>query len=303
MERTIDWEAVTSKLLAGCDKPAAILESDLRFLLVNQELEALLGASHGELLGRSWPETCAPRSEAGVASERLRASVGRSAHAWEETIYSTDGRVLRVSVEAQDIGPDRQPLLLIRVLRWTLVRASAPPGFDTDHHYEICAAAEDFGTIRSFWSAGAPLSESYHVGRRCYEVLYGRPKRCGSCPAERAFLDGAPLTIALRGSPNQARFRVMTAEPSSKDSVAISVRELDASVATAMIHARIDDLAHQARLTSRERGVLELLLLGRSPDDIAKVLGIAPRTAKFHQTNLLLKLGADSRHDLLRLLV
>jgi DNA-binding NarL/FixJ family response regulator len=57
----------------------------------------------------------------------------------------------------------------------------------------------------------------------------------------------------------------------------------------------------QANLTSREREVLDLLLLGRTHEDIAEVLGISERTSKFHQANLLQKLGAESRFDLLRL--
>ncbi|HSS02333.1 MAG TPA: response regulator [Kofleriaceae bacterium] len=61
------------------------------------------------------------------------------------------------------------------------------------------------------------------------------------------------------------------------------------------------DLMARARLTDREREVLELLLLGRTHEDIADVLGISERTSKFHQANLLAKLGAESRLDLLRL--
>lgn len=56
-----------------------------------------------------------------------------------------------------------------------------------------------------------------------------------------------------------------------------------------------------AGLTAREREVLELLLLGRTHEDIAVALGISERTSKFHQANLLEKLGAESRMDLLRL--
>jgi DNA-binding CsgD family transcriptional regulator len=44
-------------------------------------------------------------------------------------------------------------------------------------------------------------------------------------------------------------------------------------------------------------------VLGRSLDEIARILGIAPRTVKFHQANVLQKLGADSRLDLMRLLL
>jgi DNA-binding NarL/FixJ family response regulator len=65
--------------------------------------------------------------------------------------------------------------------------------------------------------------------------------------------------------------------------------------------SRRDYLVEQARLTEREREVLDLLLLGRTHEDIAELLGISERTSKFHQTNLLAKLGAESRLDLMRL--
>jgi adenylate cyclase len=61
------------------------------------------------------------------------------------------------------------------------------------------------------------------------------------------------------------------------------------------------ELISAARLTEREREVLDLLLLGRTHDDIATVLGITERTSRFHQQNLLAKLGAESRMDLIRL--
>lgn len=61
------------------------------------------------------------------------------------------------------------------------------------------------------------------------------------------------------------------------------------------------EIVTHARLTEREREVLDLLLLGRTHEDIAQLLGISERTSKFHQANLLTKLGAESRLDLLRL--
>jgi DNA-binding NarL/FixJ family response regulator len=65
--------------------------------------------------------------------------------------------------------------------------------------------------------------------------------------------------------------------------------------------ARREEVIQAARLTEREREVLDLLLLGRTHEDIAVVLGITERTSRFHQSNLLLKLGAESRMDLMRL--
>jgi len=72
---------------------------------------------------------------------------------------------------------------------------------------------------------------------------------------------------------------------------------------SALVSARVAHLAQQAKLTQREKDLLTLLLMGRSLDDVAVVTGITARTAKYHQQNLLKKLGADSRLDLFRLLL
>lgn len=69
----------------------------------------------------------------------------------------------------------------------------------------------------------------------------------------------------------------------------------------ALVRRRVDELATEMQLSAREREVLDLLLLGRNTDEIGLALQIAARTAKFHQANVLKKLGIDSRTELLRL--
>ena len=49
------------------------------------------------------------------------------------------------------------------------------------------------------------------------------------------------------------------------------------------------------RLTKREREILHLLSAGLSDREIADALSISPRTAGYHVSNLLGKLGVDSR--------
>jgi DNA-binding NarL/FixJ family response regulator len=68
-----------------------------------------------------------------------------------------------------------------------------------------------------------------------------------------------------------------------------------------LMHRRVDELAAETHLSIREREVLDLLLLGRSNEEIGIALHISPRTAKFHQANILQKLDVDSRHELMRL--
>ena len=68
-----------------------------------------------------------------------------------------------------------------------------------------------------------------------------------------------------------------------------------------LLRARREQIAEDAKLTAREREVLELLLLGRSYAEIGIAIGSSARTAKFHQANILRKLGAASRLDLMRI--
>lgn len=70
----------------------------------------------------------------------------------------------------------------------------------------------------------------------------------------------------------------------------------------AKIEEVVERVSEANGLTRRERQVLYWLLLGHRYVDIASVLGVAPRTAKFHAANLLGKLELDSRYDLSRLL-
>lgn len=100
------------------------------------------------------------------------------------------------------------------------------------------------------------------------------------------------VTKPVEGAVLRARVRSM-----------LRVRETYHQLRGARGADRRAELIARANLTEREREVLELLLLGRTHEDIAEVLGISRRTSKYHQANLLEKLGAESRLDLLRLFV
>lgn len=53
-------------------------------------------------------------------------------------------------------------------------------------------------------------------------------------------------------------------------------------------------------LTERERVVLSLLVKGASSKEVARRLGISPRTADFHRANIIEKLGARNTADVIR---
>lgn len=55
-----------------------------------------------------------------------------------------------------------------------------------------------------------------------------------------------------------------------------------------------------ARLTPREREVLELIMAGMSNKEMARKIGVSPRTIEVHRANLYSKMRADSLADLVR---
>jgi two-component system response regulator NreC len=55
-----------------------------------------------------------------------------------------------------------------------------------------------------------------------------------------------------------------------------------------------------AALTERERGVLDLLVLGHTNVEIASLLFLSPRTVETHRASILRKLGLKTRADLVR---
>ena len=66
------------------------------------------------------------------------------------------------------------------------------------------------------------------------------------------------------------------------------------------VHARRGDAERLARLTARERQVLEHAARGLHAKEIATALGISPRTVEVHKTRLMSKLGVRNVAELVR---
>jgi RNA polymerase sigma factor (sigma-70 family) len=63
------------------------------------------------------------------------------------------------------------------------------------------------------------------------------------------------------------------------------------------------DAAKLARLTAREREVLEHAVRGRHAKEIARLLGISPRTVEVHRTRIMEKLEVRNVAELVRFVV
>lgn len=78
--------------------------------------------------------------------------------------------------------------------------------------------------------------------------------------------------------------------------------------AYALQNAKLAEQRHKANLrglvdtlTPREREIMERVVAGQHNRDIAKELGISPRTVEVHKARMMDKLGVDSVADLVRM--
>lgn len=88
-----------------------------------------------------------------------------------------------------------------------------------------------------------------------------------------------------------------------RSTLRLTIRSIDSSAIASLVEARVKAVGSAKRLSAREIEVLAMLVAGHSLVHIAGVLRIKPRTVKFHQSNILDKLGADSRNELLRVVL
>lgn len=66
---------------------------------------------------------------------------------------------------------------------------------------------------------------------------------------------------------------------------------------------RSENAERIAALSAREREVLEGVLKGGSNKEIARDLGISPRTVEAYRANLMMKMGAESLSELVRMAI
>jgi DNA-binding CsgD family transcriptional regulator len=79
-----------------------------------------------------------------------------------------------------------------------------------------------------------------------------------------------------------------------------AVRELDHGSPQTRLRWAVQRLASAAKLTDRERDILDRVLQGRLNTEIGEELGISKATVKWHMHNIFTKTGATTREALLR---
>lgn len=286
------WESIGAELLEREFRPVALVGSDGAILRLNRSFAFLLSGTRPTPTTRL-SEWVLPASRSAFddawrrarAGERTKAAISLSPIAFNiEPIFEF----------LPLMGSDDVTAVMVMMVG---LSSALTPRFvpAVGIHYEVERPAEGapMRLIRNISTEGEQRSST---GRRCYEVLFNRALPCASCPVGK----GEGPHLHVESTP--LRFRLAWAREFSDQRYAISMVDLDEKAYRSLVQARIDSLSEAARLNARERRVLDLILVGRSLDDIGEAEGFTTRTAKYHQQNLLRKLGAESRVDLLRLL-
>lgn len=213
-------------------------------------------------------------------------------------VMTRDGRQMVLALDVSLVGGNGEHGLLLTVQTATLIQRPSREPLGDDLDYRVHVTVAEFGKLKELaWIGGAMEGSD----QSCFRLLHNREQPCGDCPALRPITTPWPRTTVRRNFPEAGRVEVVTAEPADAATIRVRVRVLSVQELTAIQEAKVATLAAKANLTERERTVLKHLLAGRSLEEVSDLLSLSRRTVKFHQGNILQKLGADSRVDLIRL--
>jgi len=288
----IDWTAVAGELLRTFEQPAFLVDGEARIRMVNDLFCGLLGQARPALLGLPWGELVRDPESRSVFEAETPPNRATAA------IPLETGGALSTVLRVDRIGPASTGWRLVVVVHAT--RAVEDPNRRAgDVRYRVSLGERDRGHLVGY--SGPSHVESEVLGELCFRALHGRAGPCAGCPA---FDTSRAQRVVFAPADGGASFHVAEFEPRPESAEVAVVRwSVDAAHVGPLVEARVEALARDGGLEGRERDVLSLLVLGRSPKEVALSLGVSERTAKYQQAGVLRKLGATSRFDLVKLLV
>lgn len=170
--------------------------------------------------------------------------------------------------------------------------------------------------LGGYRTASFPDAEAFETARRadwagCVVADVRLPGRSGLQLMEELRLKNVPLPfviITAHGDVPTARAAFLgravdfLEKPFSEQQLFGAIEAAFDNEATRVGRAaqHAEDTARLARLTPREREVLELAALGRHAKEIAAALNISPRTVEVHKAHVMDKLGVRNGAELVR---
>lgn len=299
---TMDWAAVASALGERSDRPIVVVDRFGRIRMLNHAMEQVLGWRRFEVEDAPWATACTPREYQDAAPRWIDAALRGALRSFEVHGLAKSGEQIVFRFEFTLVGRGATQALLLTATSWRPAVSSPRLTEGRELDYDIVSDLDVFGEVQRLIvdSERVPLPTA---SPRCFAVIHGLAQPCDGCPVLRRDDEGWPRVLVRHiEDANTSAFEIKSAERVDKGHVRVRTRRITAETLEAIHAAKIQQLADRAELSAREREVLSYLLLGRTLEDISTEIGIAVRTVKYHQANVLQKLGADSRSDLMRLL-
>jgi DNA-binding CsgD family transcriptional regulator len=295
----MEWEPIVTHLDGR--RPALIVDGGGRVRFMNGPMEKLLGRRVDELSTTRWLALCAQPGESSAVKHLLGAALRGEATGGDLPLVTREGRRITMHAElSRETRGRRRGLVVVSQGVQEVAQGSNLAG---DCWCEVERVADGGGMVTLVRFLDPGRDGLAYVGRPVEELL--EHLSCG--PAMRwigeVLADRATDASEVLLPEADDEFRVVTAESVDDRTVRVKIRYLAMRMLPELVDAKSARTAGERALSERERQVLTLLLRGRGVEDIATMLEIAPRTVKFHQANVLQKLGADSRLDLLRVIL
>ena len=296
----MDWDTIAIQLSHEA-QPALAVDAAGRVRVVNAPLEKLVSRRLDELSNKRWLASCVPPS--GWASVKRLFDAGLRGEASDGDVPLVTGGGRRVTMHA-DLsravrGRSRALIVVGRGLRDSEPMAPAAG----DCWCVVSRGEADAGIVRELRFLDPSQDAAPFVGHPTSQLLERLSVGAAWPAVENVATKRATETAFVALPEVDDAFRVVTARAVDDTSAVVTVRFVDAGLLPELVDAKAARIAGAGALSERERQVLALLLRGHGVEDIAAMLEIAPRTVKFHQSNVLQKLGADSRIDLLRVVL
>jgi len=294
------WSALLGVVLDWEQRPVVLVHPDGRAAAANAAMATTLHRSQDEFSGLPLEKLFAPDSRSGLR-KLVETCVAGRVDIFDTNCETKDGSAVPVTMRLVNSSMHTHEAVAHVFTIVAFRPKTETPVLANGTACTVSADAKSFGVITRAWGPGDVPNP---VGRRCCEAFCEQDVPCRACPlyAEGLTTD-TRTSVVTRRSAGNTWFDIVSVRAIGHAEIAMSRWRLGKEILGALTAARIDELAADAKLSPKEAEVLGLLFLGRSTNDIAHQMDIASRTAKYHQRNVLRKVGAESRFDLSRLLL
>ena len=299
---TSAWSALLGVSLDWEQRPVVVIHPDGRTAAANLAMAVTLRRARDEFSGLPLEELFARDSRAEVRKHVETCVAGRDV-IFDTNCETKNGHAIPVTMRLVNVSMHSPEAVANVFTIMTFRSRTEDPVLANGLACTVSADTKSFGVITRAWGPGLENRQS-PIGRLCCEAFCGQAVPCRACPLyAKGLTTDTRTAVVPQRSAGKTWFDIVSVRSIGNAEMAMSRWSLGKKLLSALTAARIDALAVEAKLSTREVEVLGLLFLGRSTSDIAHEMNLAARTVKYHQRNVLLKMGAESRFDLCRLLL